>query len=68
MLRRLQRLGIRRGFTGGSKQWLYVGVATWGLRTLRRMAERKPEILLHEELRPGERIIVSNARSAADDA
>ena len=67
MLRRLQRLGVYRGISG-SKPWLYVGIAAWGLRTLRRMGDPKPEILLSEELRPGERVVISNARSTTDDA
>ena len=66
MLRRLQRLGIYRGFSG-SRSWLYVGVAAWAVRTLRRMGDPKPEILLSEELQPGERIIIANARSTTDD-
>lgn len=62
----LRRAGTRKGFMGDSKPWLYIGAATWAYRLLRRMAHRKPEILLLEELKPGQRIIVSNNRPTVD--
>ncbi len=62
----LRRSGTRKGILGDSKPWLYVGAASWGYRYLRRMARRKPEILLLEELKPGQRIIVSNSRPTVD--
>ncbi|MDQ6697327.1 MAG: hypothetical protein M3Z46_07700 [Actinomycetota bacterium] len=62
----LRRSGTRKGFMGDSKPWLYIGAATWGYRLLRRLAKRKPEILLLEELKPGQRIIVSNDRPTVD--
>ena len=67
MLTRLQRLGLRRGF-GGNKTWLYIGITAWGLRSLQRMAQRKPDVLLVEELKPGRRIIISNDRPTVDVA
>lgn len=66
MLKRLQRLGLRRGVFGNGKGWLYLGIASWGLRTLRRVAEPNPDILLHEELKPGQRVIIANDRGTVD--
>lgn len=67
MLRTLERTGINRGLLGGGgKGWVYVGTGLWTLRTIRRMAERKPEVLVREELRPGERLVIANARPTLD--
>ncbi len=66
LLSYLRRSGTRKGFMGDSKPWLYIGAATWAYRLLRRLAQRKPEILLLEELKPGQRIIVSNNRPTVD--
>jgi hypothetical protein len=66
LLSYLRRSGTRKGFMGDSKPWLYIGAATWAFRLLRRLAHQKPEILLLEELKPGERIIVSNNRPTVD--
>ena len=62
----LQRTGVRKGVFGNSRGWLYVGAGVWTLRTVRRIAERKPEILISEELRPGERIVIANGRATLD--
>lgn len=64
----LQRTGIRRGVFGNSRGWLYVGAGVWTLRTVRRIAERKPEILISEELRPGERLMIANGRPTIEGA
>ena len=64
-LRRIEHLGMSRG-RQGSKTWLYVGTGLWTLRTVRRLADRREEILISEPLRPGERIIISNARPTLD--
>jgi hypothetical protein len=66
LLAYLRRTGTRKGFMGDSKPWLYIGAASWAFRLLRRMSHRKPEILLLEELKPGERIIISNSRPTVD--
>ena len=66
MLRSAERLGINRGLFGGSKGWFYVGTGLWTLRTVRRMAERKSEILVSEELKPGQRLVIANGRATLD--
>ena len=61
VLRRIEHLGMSRG-RQGNKTWLYVGTGLWTLRTVRRLADRREEILISEPLRPGERLIISNNR------
>ena len=67
ILRTLERSGMRKGM-GGSKGWFYVGTGLWTLRTVRRLAERKEEILISETLRPGQRIVIANGRATIEDA
>ena len=67
VLRRVEAHGMRLG-RGGSKNWLYVGTGLWTLRTIRRMAERREEILISEPLRPGQRLIIANNRPTAEEA
>jgi len=62
----LRRAGTRRGFLGGSRAWMAVGVTTWGYTKLKQMAERKAEVVFSEELKPGQRIIISNNRPTVD--
>lgn len=66
VLRSAERMGISRGLLGGNRSWLYVGTGLWTLRTVRRLAERKPEILISEELKPGQRIVIANGRATID--
>ena len=68
LLRSAERRGINRGLFGGNRGWLYVGTGLWTVRTVRRLAERKPEILISEELEPGQRIVIANGRATIDDA
>jgi hypothetical protein len=65
MLRRVEAHGMRLG-RGGSKYWLYVGTGLWTLRTVRRMAERREEILISEPLLPGQRIVIANDRATIE--
>lgn len=62
----LQSIGISRGVFGDSKGWFYVGTGLWTLRTVKRLAERKPEILLREEIRPGQKLVIANDRATVD--
>jgi hypothetical protein len=66
VVRLLRRNGVRRGIFGGSRGWAAVAVGTWGYTTLKRMARREPELVFSEELKPGERIIISNNRATLD--
>lgn len=60
MLRTVERLGVSRGVFGGSRGWFYVGTGLWTLRKVRTLAQRQPEILLRETLRPGDRMTIGN--------
>jgi hypothetical protein len=60
VLRTVERLGVNRGVFGGSKGWFYVGTGLWTLRKVRGLAQRQPEILLRETLRPGDRLTIAN--------
>jgi hypothetical protein len=62
----VERSGIRKGMNG-SKGWFYVGTGLWTLRTVRRLAERQDEILISEELKPGQRLVISNGRATIED-
>jgi hypothetical protein len=66
IVRTLRRNGVRKGIFGGSRGWAAVAVGTWGYTTLKRMARREPELVFSEELKPGERIIISNNRATLD--
>ena len=59
VLRSLERTGIRKGLLG-HRHWFYVGTGLWTLRTIRRMAGDREEILISERLRPGDRIVIAN--------
>lgn len=63
VLRMAERTGLRKGLSG-SKGWFYLGTGLWTLRTIRRLAADKEEILISERLKPGERIVISNAQTA----
>ena len=60
VLPRLQSTGFRKGLREGNNTWLAVGVAAWGVRKLHTMSQRQTEILIREELKPGERMIIAN--------
>jgi hypothetical protein len=60
IVRILRRNGMRKGLLGGSRGWAAVAIGTWGYTTLKRLARRDPVLVLSEELKPGERIIISN--------
>lgn len=53
-LGRLSRMGFTRGVLGGSRPWLYIGLAATTTRALRRLARASPRTVLLEELEPGE--------------
>ncbi len=57
----LRRQAIRRGVLGGSRAWLILGGAAWGLRLLTRVAgTRRLRAVLTDELRPGESLLISH--------
>ena len=59
MLKTLVRIGFARGI-GGSRGWLAVGVVAGGLRMLRKMAKREPDVVYLEELHPGQSVVIQH--------
>jgi hypothetical protein len=59
VLTRLRRLGIARGL-GKSNAWLAVGITAWTLQFLKRLAAREPKVVYREQLKPGERLVISH--------
>lgn len=66
LLGTVERLGINRGVFGNSKGWFYVGTGLWTLRTVRRIAERKVNVLVSEPLKPGQRIVIANGTATIE--
>lgn len=58
LLSGLQSRGVRRGVLGASRGWLWVAVASWGIRRIRRA--NQPEVLYRTKLRPGETLEVGH--------
>lgn len=68
ILRTLERVGVSRGVFGSSRGWFYVGTGLWTVRKVRALGERKPEILLRETLRPGDRVVLANGVATIESA
>jgi hypothetical protein len=60
ILRGLTWTGLRRG-VNGSRAWLTVGILAVGIRSLRRIARREPEVLYRTKVKPGD-VLVLGAR------
>lgn len=61
---RLRRAGLRKGITGGSRGWLALGIAAWGIDKLRQSND--PVLVAREELKPGQRLIISHGGNTID--
>jgi hypothetical protein len=59
MLKSLVRIGFARGI-GGSRGWLALGVTAGGLRLLRKVAKREPDVVYREELHPGQSLVIQH--------
>lgn len=57
LLRRLSRLGFRKGMGGGGRAWLALGVLTWFVARAKEKGKEPPP-LYREVLRPGESISI----------
>lgn len=57
LLRRLSRLGFRKGMGGGGRAWLALGVLTW-FAARSKEKSKDPPPLYREVLAPGESIAV----------
>ena len=67
MLRFLERTGVARGVFGASKGWFYVGAGLWTVRKVRTLGAGRSEVLISEELRPGQRLVVANGIATIED-
>ncbi|HVW35540.1 MAG TPA: hypothetical protein VHL53_23615 [Acidimicrobiia bacterium] len=56
-LRRLQRLGFRKAFSGDGRVWLALGILSWFVARNREKAA-EPPALYREVLSPGESIAI----------
>jgi hypothetical protein len=57
LLRRLARLGFRKGMGGGGRAWLALGVLSWFMARSKEKSKDPPP-LYREALAPGESIAV----------
>jgi hypothetical protein len=57
LLRRLARLGFRKGMGGGGRAWLALGVLSW-FAARSREKSKEPPPLYREVLAPGESIAI----------
>ena len=57
LLRRLARLGFRKGLGGGGRAWLALGIVTWFAARSKEKGKEPPP-LYREVLSPGESIAV----------
>ena len=57
--RYLREQTIVEGVFGGRKLWLALGAALWGARALRRATGGAERIVLHEVIKPGEQIVIT---------
>jgi hypothetical protein len=59
MFELLRRNGLNRGFLGGSRPWMVIGGIAYGARMVRWLARRRQEVVFSQEIRPGERLLVT---------
>ena len=50
----LRRSALYKGFFGGSRGWMAIGVVLWGPRLARKYFGKHPEIVAIERLRAGQ--------------
>lgn len=55
----LKKRALREGVFGGSWPWRFVALAVFGLPVLRRAMGKHSEIVLVEELGPGDRMLIT---------
>lgn len=57
---RLRRNAVRKGFLGGRRPWLVIGVLTYGWRFMRRVMRPPASSTATEMLKPGEAVVVES--------
>lgn len=61
------RTGVRKGLLGGQRRWLALGILAYGFRTVRRWAERRPEVVYRTSLEPGQALLVDHRPATYGD-
>ncbi len=60
MIRWVLRRGMVKGVLGGSRPWLVAWGIAAGIRVLRRLTRSEPEVVLVEQLAPGEALLITH--------
>ena len=58
----LRRRALRRGPLGGSRGWTYLWAVLFVARLVKRLTAGKEELLLREEIGPGQTLVISGGR------
>jgi hypothetical protein len=59
MLSYLRKRAALKGPLGGSRQWTLVWAILLGIRLFKRLTKPKQELLLTQEIKPGEALLIS---------
>jgi len=62
VIRRLWRMGFRRGVLGGSRAWTAVAVVAGALHLFSRVRRNEPVVVYSEKLEPGETLVLHHER------
>lgn len=57
--REVRERTVTEGVLGGDARWLALGALYWGAVGFRWAWKKDPEIAVHEELKPGEQLVIS---------
>ena len=63
-IRLLSRVGVSRGFMGGSRPWTLIASFTIAIRVLKKIFGGTPATVYSETLRPGDCLVISHDREA----
>ena len=64
VLRFLSRVGIARGFMGGSRAWTVVATVALTMRAMKKVFGGTPDIAYTEKLGPGDCLVITHDREA----
>ncbi len=64
ILRFVSRMGVARGFLGGSRAWTLVATVVFSIRAMKKLLGGTPDIAYSEQLRPGDCLVITNDREA----
>jgi hypothetical protein len=64
--RYLTRTATKRGFLGGSRPWMAVGVVLFGARLFNRFVGNETKVLYSEKLDQGKTLVISYPGSEVD--